>query len=123
MYPSFIEDADGEEIEYPISIVKEQSGETVHFLDMEMVQSKVNLVSQIRTYDKRDHMAMLRVAEYDHRPQIPQKCRNQIVTVDKYSIATSHCQLRRFATRCAEILLYYSEVLPNSGSKTDKGHD
>ena len=86
MYPSFIEDADGEEIEYPISIVKEQSGETVHFLDMEMVQSKVNLVSQIRTYDKRDHMAMLRVAEYDHRPQIPQKCRNQIATVDKYSI-------------------------------------
>ena len=39
MYPSFIEDADGEEIENPISIVKEQSGETVHFLDMEIVQS------------------------------------------------------------------------------------
>ena len=42
MYPSFIEDADGEEIENPISIVKGQSGQTVHFLDMETVQ--INLV-------------------------------------------------------------------------------
>ena len=42
MYPSFIEDADGEEKENPISIIKEQSGEKVHFLDMEIVQ--VNLV-------------------------------------------------------------------------------
>ena len=40
MYPSFIEDADGEEIENLISIVEEQSGETVHFLDMEIVQSR-----------------------------------------------------------------------------------
>ena len=38
MCPSFIEDADVEEIENPTSIVKEQSGETVHFLDMEIVQ-------------------------------------------------------------------------------------
>ena len=58
MYPSFIEDADGEEKENPISIIKEQSGETVHFLDMEIVQSKPG-VSQIRMYDKRDHMATL----------------------------------------------------------------
>ena len=64
MYPSFTEDADCEEIENPISIVKEQSGETVHFVDMEMVQSKPG-VSQIRTYDKRDHMPTL--AEYHHR--------------------------------------------------------
>ena len=56
MYPSFIEDADGEEIENPISIVKEQSGETVYFLDMEIVQS-IPGVSQIRMYDKRNHMA------------------------------------------------------------------
>ena len=58
MYPSFIEDADGEEIENLISIVEEQSGETVHFLDMEIVQCKPGL-SQIRIYDKRDHMATL----------------------------------------------------------------
>ena len=61
MYPSLIEDADGEEIENLISIVKEQSGEIVHFLDMEIVQSKPG-VPQIRMYDKRDHMATL--AEY-----------------------------------------------------------
>ena len=42
MYPSFIEDADGEEIENPISVIKEQSGETVHFLTW--IYSKVNLV-------------------------------------------------------------------------------
>ena len=47
MYPSFIDDAHGEEIEHPISIAKGQSGETVHFLDMEIVQSKPG-VSQIR---------------------------------------------------------------------------
>ena len=46
MYPSFIEDADGEEIENPISIVKEQSGETVHFLDMEIVQHKPGVSNQ-----------------------------------------------------------------------------
>ena len=67
MYPSFIEDADGEEIENPISIIKEQSGETVHFLDMEIVQSKPG-VSQIRMYDKRDHMETL--AEYRRYPHV-----------------------------------------------------
>ena len=67
MYPSFMEDADGEEIENPISIVKEQSGETVHFLDMEIVRSKPG-VSQIRMYDKRDHMAKL--AEYRRYPHV-----------------------------------------------------
>ena len=67
MYPSFIEDADGEEIENPISIVKEQSGETVHFLDMEIVQNKPG-VSQIGMYDKRDHMATL--AEYRRYPHV-----------------------------------------------------
>ena len=46
MYPSFIEDADGEEIENPISIVKEQSGETAHFLDMEIVQSEPGVSNQ-----------------------------------------------------------------------------
>ena len=46
MYPSFIDDADGEEIENPISTVKEQSGETVHFLDMEIVQHKPGVSNQ-----------------------------------------------------------------------------
>ena len=61
----FIEDADGE-IENPICIVKEQSGETVHFLDMKIVQSKPG-VSLIRMYDERDHMATL-LAEYRRYP-------------------------------------------------------
>ena len=62
-----VEGADGEEIEHPISIVKVQSGEAVHFLDMEIVQIKPG-VSQIRMYDKRDHMATL--AEYRRYPHV-----------------------------------------------------
>ena len=67
MYPSFMGDADGEEIENPISIAKEQSGETVHFLDREIVQSKPG-VSKIWMCDTRDHMATL--AEYRRYPHV-----------------------------------------------------
>ena len=97
MYPSFIEDADGEEIENPISIVKEQSGETVHFLDMEMVQSKPG-VSQIRMYDKRNHMATS--AEYCRYPHVETRLSQSCI------YAKLHCQLCRFATRCTEILYF-----------------
>ena len=51
MHPSFIEDAAGEERENPTSIDKEQSGETVHFLDIELVLLRKPGVSQIRMYD------------------------------------------------------------------------
>ena len=34
MYPVYVEDVDGEEIENPVSIVKEQAGSSVHFLDI-----------------------------------------------------------------------------------------
>ena len=96
MYPSFIEDADGEEIENPISIVKEQSGETVHFLDMEIVQSKPG-VSQVRMYDKQDHTATLaEYRRYHVETRLSQSC----------TYATLHCQLCRFATRCTEILYF-----------------
>ena len=96
----FIEDADGE-IENPICIVKEQSGETVHFLDMEIVQSKPG-VSQIRMYDKRDHMETL--AEYRRYPHVETRLSQSCI----YSCihATLHCQLCRFATRCTEILYF-----------------
>ena len=97
MYPSFIEDADGEEKENPISIIKEQSGETVHFLDMEIVQSKPG-VSQIRMYDKRDHMETL--AEYRRYPHVETRLSQSCI------YATLHCQLCRFATRCTEILYF-----------------
>ena len=98
MYPSVIEDTDGEEIENLISIVKEQSGETVHFLDMDIVQSEPG-VSQIRMYDKRDHMATL--AEYRRYPHHVQTRLSQSCIY-----ATLHCQLCRFATRCTEILYF-----------------
>ena len=97
MCPSFIEDADGEKIENPISIVKEQSGETVHFLDMEIVQSEPG-VSQIRMYDKRDHMATL--AEYRRYPHVETRLSQSCM------YATLHCQLCRFVTRCTEILYF-----------------
>ena len=38
MHPVYVEDVDGEEIENLVSTVKEQVG-TVHFLDMEILQS------------------------------------------------------------------------------------
>ena len=97
MYPLFIGDADGEEIENPISIVKEQSGETLHFLDMEIVQSKPG-VSQIRMYDKRDHMATL--AEYRRYPHVETRLSPSCI------YATLHCQLCRFETRCTEMLYF-----------------
>ena len=94
MYPSFVEDAD-EEIENPISLVKEQSGKKVHFLDMEIIQSKPG-VSQIRKYDKRDHMATL--DEYRRYPQVETRLSQSCI------YATLHRQLCRVATRCTEIL-------------------
>ena len=96
MYPSFTEDADGEEIENLISIVK-QSGERVHFLDMEIVQSKPG-VSQIRMYDKRDHMATY--AECSRYPHVETRISQSCI------YATLHRQLCRVATRCTEILYF-----------------
>ena len=66
------------------SIIKEQSGETVHFLDMEIVQSKPG-VSQIRMYDKRDHMETL--AEYRRYPHVETRLSQSCI------YATLHCQL------------------------------
>ena len=97
MCPSFIEDADGEKIENPISIVKEQSGETVHFLDMEIVQSKPG-VSQIIMYDKLDHMSTS--AESRRYPHVETRLSQSGIE------ATLHCQLWRFATRCTDILYF-----------------
>ena len=56
MYPVYVEDVfDGEAIENPVSIVKEPAGSTIHFLDMDILQSTPG-VSQIKMYDKREHM-------------------------------------------------------------------
>ena len=59
MYPEYILDDEGEQVANPVvSITKEQRGQTVHFLDMEILQSTPG-VSQIRMYDKRDDMETL----------------------------------------------------------------
>ena len=97
IYPSFIEDADGEEMENPLSVVKEQSGETVRFLDMEIVPSKPG-VSQIRMCDRRDHIAKL--AEYRRYPHVETRLSQSCI------YATLHYQLSPFATRCTEILYF-----------------
>ena len=97
MYPSLFIKDDGEEIENRTSIVKEQSGETVHFLDMEIVQSKPG-VSQIRMYDKRDHMATY--AECSRYPHVETRISQSCI------YATLHRQLCRVATRCTEILYF-----------------
>ena len=51
MYPVYVDD--GEEIHKPVSIVKEQARSTVHFLNMEILQSTPG-VSQIKIYDNRE---------------------------------------------------------------------
>lgn len=38
MYPSYVISVDGHEMENPVSITKEQTGEKAHFLDMEISQ-------------------------------------------------------------------------------------
>ena len=55
MYPEHILDDEGEQVANPASITKEQRGQTVHVLDMEILQSTPG-VSQIRMHDKRDHI-------------------------------------------------------------------
>ena len=111
MYPSFIQDADGEEIENPISIIKEQSGETVHFLDMEIVQSKPG-VSQIRMYDKRDHMETL--AEYRRYPHVETRLSQSCIYATRYTSLPT-------LSVCNKV--YGDPIFPNCSSKIDKGYD
>ena len=97
MYPLYVKDVNGEEIDNPISIIKEQTGDTVHFLDMEILQS-IPGVSQIKMYDKRDHMETLE--NYRRYPHVE----TRLLTSCKY--ATLHCQLCRFSIRCSEIKFF-----------------
>ena len=95
MYPEHTLDDEGEQVANPVFITKEQRGQTVHFLDMEILQSTPG-VSQIRMYDKRDHMETLKqYRRYRHiETRLSKKC----------LYATLHCQLCRFAIiRCSEI--------------------
>ena len=58
---------EGEQVANPVSITKEQRGQTVHFLDMEILRSTPG-VSQSRMHDKRDHMETLK--QYRRYPHI-----------------------------------------------------
>ena len=84
----YVKDVDGEERENPLSIVKEQAGSSVHFLDMEILQS-THGVSQIKVHDKRDDVGTLE--DYRKYPRIETRLSNSC----KY--ATLYCQLCRFA--------------------------
>ena len=88
MYPKHILDDEGEQVTNPVSITKEQRGQTVHLLDIDIIQSTPG-VSQIRMYDKRDHMETLKqYRRYRHiETRSSKKC----------LYATLHCQLCRFA--------------------------
>ena len=108
MYPSLFIKDDGEEIENRTSIVKEQSGETVHFLDMEIVQSKPG-ASQIRRNDKRDHAVTLAV--YRRYPHAEARL-SQVYTCYASLPTLSVCNN-----------MYGDSIFPNSGSKTDQGYD
>ena len=94
MHPKHILDDEGEQVANPVSITKEQRGQTVHFLDMEILQSTPG-VSQIQMYDKQDHIETLKqYRRYLHiETRLSKKCLN----------ATFHCRLCRFAIRCSEI--------------------
>lgn len=91
MYPSHVRDAEGNQVPSPISITKEQAGDTVHFLDMRFLQPKPG-TTEIQMYDKREHMESLK--DYRRFPHWETKLAKRAL------FATLHCQLCRFAIRC-----------------------
>ena len=93
MYPLHVRDFDGNMIANPVSIIRDQQGPRVHFLDMEIVQHRPGK-SEIRMYDKRDHMPTL--AKYRKFPHI-----ETILSV-RCKYATLHSQLCRFSYRCTQ---------------------
>lgn len=91
MYPSHVLDGNGNQIASPISIIREQTGHAVHFLDMQFEQN-VPGVTEVQMYDKRDHMESLK--NYRRFPHWETKLARRAL------FATLHCQLCRFAIRC-----------------------
>ena len=69
---------------------------------MEILQSAPG-VSQIRMYDKRDHM-LETLKQYRRYPHIETRLSKKCL------YATLHCQLRRFAIRCSEIHFFQVAV-------------
>ena len=96
-YPEHILDDEGEQVAHPVSITEEQRVQTVHFLNVEILQSTPG-VSQIRVYDKRDHIETLKQYRgYPHiENRLSKKCLHE----------TLHRQFCRFAIRCSEIRFF-----------------
>ena len=93
LFRSTVRDFDGNVRPTPISIVREQSGPTVHFLDMEIIQPMPG-VCEVKMFDKRNNMPTL--AAYRKFPHIE----TTISVRCKYAVL--HSQLCRFSYRCTE---------------------
>ena len=91
MYPSTVLDFDGNVRPSPISIVRDQQGPNVHFLDMKIMQLSPR-ICDVKMYDKRDSMPAL--ASYRKFPHIE----TTVSTSCKYAVF--HSQLCRFTYRC-----------------------
>ena len=91
MYPITVLDFDGNVRPSPISIVQDQQGPNVHFLDMQIMQLYPG-IGDVKMYDKRDSMPAL--ASYRKFPHIE----TTVSTSCKYAVF--HSQLCRFAYRC-----------------------
>ena len=93
MYPTMVREFDGSVRPSPISIVRGQVRPSIHFLDMEIVQS-IPGVCEVKMYDKRDNMPTL--ASYRRFPHIE----TTISVRCKYAVL--HSQLGRFSYRCTQ---------------------
>ena len=93
MYPTMVREFHGSVRPSPISIVHEQVGPSIHFLDMEIIQLLPGVCS-VKIYDKRDNMPTL--ASYRRFPHIE----TTISVRRKYAVL--HSQLSRFSYRCTQ---------------------
>ena len=59
MYPTIVLDFENQQVPTTVSILREQKGSSVNFLDMTILQ-QVPGISQVRMHDKRDDMPTLR---------------------------------------------------------------
>ena len=92
MYPKEVLDFEGQSVPTTVSILREQRGSSLNFLDMTILQ-QVPGISQVRMYYKRDDMPTLR--HYIKFPYV-----ETILSV-RCKYATLHSQLCRFAYRCS----------------------
>ena len=93
MYPTTVREFDGSVQSSPMSIVREQVGPSIHFLDMEIIQPLPEVCS-LKMYDKRDNMPTL--ASYRRFPHIE----TTISVWCKYAVL--HSQLCWFSYRCTQ---------------------